>query len=64
MSRTEPVKLGETDCLDATDLKLSQLICPAATDRRNDEMIRLGSLAHRLFIQGCPGSFTCLSTEH
>ena len=28
-------------CLDATDLKLSQLIWPAARGRRNDEMIRL-----------------------
>ena len=28
----------------------------------NDE--KTGSLVHALFIQGCPGSFTCLSTEH
>ena len=28
-------------CLDATDLKLSQPIRPAARGRRNDEMIRL-----------------------
>ena len=25
---------------------------------------KTGSLVHTLFIQGCPGSFTCLSTEH
>ena len=29
-------------CLDVIDLKLSQLIQPAAKGRRNDEMIRLG----------------------
>ena len=28
----------------------------------NDE--KTGSLVHTLFIQGCPGSFTCLSTGH
>ena len=28
----------------------------------NDE--KTGSLVHTLFIQGCPGSFTCLSIEH
>ena len=32
-------------------------------DRRmSDE--KAGSLAHTLFIQGCPGSFTCLGIEH
>ena len=25
---------------------------------------KTGSLAHNLFIQGCPRSFTCLNTEH
>ena len=25
---------------------------------------KTGSLVDTLFIQGCPGSFTCLSTEH
>ena len=28
----------------------------------NDE--KIGSLVHTLFIHGCQGSFTCLSTEH
>ena len=45
-------------CLNASDLKLSQLIW------HNDEMMRLGSLAHTLFIQECPGSFVLVSAQN
>ena len=48
-------------CLDAIDLKLSQLIWPAARGRCNDKAV---SPVHTIFIQGCQGSFTCLSIEH